>query len=91
MQAALRTFLSFCLYQGYIEHPLDRAVPKLRTYKLSTVPRALSQQQARKIIDAVDCSTNTGRRDYAILQLLNTYGSARLPGAWPATGRYPLG
>jgi site-specific recombinase XerD len=74
MQAALRTFLRFCLYQGYIEHPLDRAVPILRTYKLSTVPRALNEQQAQKIIDAVDCSTNTGRRDYAILQLLHTYG-----------------
>ena len=74
MQAALRTLLRFCLYQGYIEHPLDRAVPILRTYKLSTVPRALNEQQAQKIIDAVDCSTNTGRRDYAILQLLHTYG-----------------
>jgi site-specific recombinase XerD len=74
MQAALRTFLRFCLYQGYIEHPLDRAVPILRTYKLSTVPRALSEEQAQKIIDVVDCSTNTGRRDYAILQLLHTYG-----------------
>ena len=74
MQAALRTFLRFCLYQGYIEHPLDRAVPILRTYKLSTVPRGLSEQQAQKIIDSVDCSTNTGRRDYAILQLLHTYG-----------------
>ncbi len=74
MQAALRTFLRFCLYQGYIEQPLDRAVPILRTYKLSTVPRALSEQQAQKIIESVDCSTNTGRRDYAILQLLHTYG-----------------
>lgn len=63
MQAALRTFLRFCLHQGYIEHPLERAVPVLRTYKLSTVPRALSQQQAQKVIDSVDCSTHTGRRD----------------------------
>jgi len=70
MQAALRTFLRFCLHQGYIEQPLDRAVPILRTYKLSTVPRGLSEQQARR----VDCSTNSGLRDYAILQLLYTYG-----------------
>lgn len=74
MQAALRSFLRFCLYQGYIEHPLDRVVPRLRTYKLSTVPRGLSRQQAQKVVDSVDCSTNTGRRDYAILQLLHTYG-----------------
>lgn len=74
MQTALRTFLRFCLHQGYIEHPLDRAVPVLRTYKLSTVPRGLSRQQAQKVLDSVDCSTNTGQRDYAILQLLHTYG-----------------
>ena len=74
MQAALRTFLRFCLHQGYIEQPLDRAVPILRTYKLSTVPRGLSEQQAQQVIDSVDCSTPTGLRDYAILQLLYTYG-----------------
>jgi len=74
MQAALRTFLRFCLHQGYIEQPLDRAVPILRTYKLSTVPRALSEQQAQRVIDSVDCGTPAGLRDYAILQLLYTYG-----------------
>ena len=74
MQSALRTFLRFCLHQGYIQHPLDRAVPILRTYKLTTVPRGLSEEQAQRVIDSVDCSTNTGLRDYAILQLLHTYG-----------------
>ncbi len=74
MQSALRTFLRFCLHQGYVQRSLDRAVPILRTYKLSTVPRGLSEEQAQKVIDSVDCSTNAGRRDYAILQLLHTYG-----------------
>jgi len=74
MQSALRTFLRFCLHQGYVQHPLDRAVPILRTYKLSTVPRGLSEEQAQKVIHSVDRSTNTGLRDYAILQLLHTYG-----------------
>jgi len=74
MQSALRTFLRFCLHQGYVQHPLDRAVPILRTYKLSTVPRGLSEEQAQRVIQSVDCSTNTGLRDYAILQLLHTYG-----------------
>ena len=74
MQSALRTFLRFCLQQGYFQHRLDRAVPTLRTYKLSTVPRALTEEQALRVIDAVDTSTHSGRRDYAILQLLYTYG-----------------
>ena len=33
MQAALRTFFRFCLQRGYIQQPLDRAVPTLRCYK----------------------------------------------------------
>jgi site-specific recombinase XerD len=74
MQSALRTFLRFCLQQGYFQHPLDRAVPALRTYKLSTVPRALTEEQAQRVISAVDTRTDSGRRDYAILQLLYTYG-----------------
>jgi site-specific recombinase XerD len=77
MQAALRTFMRFCLHQGNIEQPLDQAVPILRTYKLSTVPRGLSEQQAQRVIESVDCSTHTGLRDYAILQLLHTYGGVR--------------
>lgn len=74
MQSALRTFLRFCLQQGYFQHPLDRAVPALRTYKLSTVPRALTEEQSQRVINVVDTSTESGRRDYAILQLLYTYG-----------------
>jgi len=74
LQSALRTFLRFCWYQGYIERPLDRAVPTLRTYKLATVPRGLSDPQAQQILRAINRNSPTGRRDYAILQLLYTYG-----------------
>jgi site-specific recombinase XerD len=74
MQSALRTFLRFCLHQGYFQQCLDRAVPALRTYKLSTVPRGLNEEEAHKVIDAIDVRTNSGLRDYAILQLLYTYG-----------------
>ena len=74
MQSALRTFFRFCLHQGYIEQPLERAVPTLRTYKLSTVPRGLSEEQMQQVLHSVDRCTDVGRRDYAILQLLYTYG-----------------
>jgi integrase/recombinase XerD len=74
MQSALRTFLRFALQQGYFQHRLDRAVPTLRTYKLSTVARALTEEQAQRTISAVDAGTHSGRRDLAILQMLYTYG-----------------
>ncbi len=74
MQAALRTFFRFCFHKSYIHQQLDHAVPTLRTYKLSTVPRGLSEEQALKVLESVDRSTKAGRRDFAILQLLYTFG-----------------
>jgi site-specific recombinase XerD len=74
MQSALRTFLRFCLHQGYIQRPLDYAIPPLRTYKLATVPRGLSDPQAQQVLRGINRNSHAGRRDYAILQLLYTYG-----------------
>ncbi len=74
MQSALRTFLRFCLHNGYIEQPLDRAVPTLRTYKLATVPRGLTDIQAQQVLRCIKRNSHVGRRDYAIVQLLYTYG-----------------
>jgi integrase/recombinase XerD len=74
MQAALRTFFRFCLQQGYIQHPLDRAIPTLRCYKLSTVARGLSDKQALKLLQCIDRRSHAGRRDYAVCQLLYSYG-----------------
>ena len=74
MQAALRTFLRFCLSQGYLQRPLQHAVPTWRTYKLATVPRGLTGEQALKVLQGIDRHSNVGRRDYAICQLLYTYG-----------------
>lgn len=74
MQSALRTFLRFCLHNGYIEQSLEYAVPTLRTYKLATVPRGLSDTQAQQVLRCINRNTHVGRRDYAILLLLYTYG-----------------
>jgi site-specific recombinase XerD len=74
MQSALRTFLRFCLHKGYVSHALDMAVPTLRTYKLSTVPHGLSEEQMQQVLQSVDRCTDVGKRDYAILQLLYSYG-----------------
>ena len=74
MQSALRTFLRFCLHNGYIERSLEHAVPTLRTYKLATVPRGLTDIQAQQILRCVNRNSHVGRRDYAILILLYTYG-----------------
>lgn len=74
MQSALRTFLRFCVHQGYIDRPLDLAVPTLRTYKLATVPRGLSDTEAQQVLRSINRISHVGRRDYAMVHLLYTYG-----------------
>ncbi len=74
MQSALRTFFRFCLYRGLVQRPLDCAVPTLRTYKLATLPSGLTNEQARKVLNGINRGNNAGRRDYAIWQMLYTYG-----------------
>ena len=49
-------------------------MPTLRTYKPARVPRGLSEAQADAVLASVDRTTDVGRRDYAILTLLYTYG-----------------
>jgi integrase len=74
MQAALRTFFRFCYYRSYVHLRLDLAVPTLRTYKLATVPRGLTDEQARQVLNGISRDSKAGQRDYAICQLLYTYG-----------------
>lgn len=73
-QGVLRSFFRFCLQQGYLERDLTQALAPIRTYRLSGLPRALSQPDAHKTLQCIDRSTPLGRRDFALLQLLYTYG-----------------
>jgi integrase/recombinase XerD len=73
-QTALRTFFRFCVQRGYLKRDLAEAIPRLRTYKLSGVPRAISEEDTEKVLLSIDRTTPVGRRDFAIIQLLYTYG-----------------
>ena len=53
---------------------LAQAVPPIRAYQLSHVPCGLSEEEAQKVLECIDRTTPVGRRDFAILQLLYTYG-----------------
>ena len=74
LQGVVRSFLRFCLHQGYLERDLSQAIPRLRTYQLSDVPRAISEGDAQKTLACIDRATPVGRRDFAIILMLYTYG-----------------
>ncbi|MBI4484008.1 MAG: tyrosine-type recombinase/integrase [Acidobacteria bacterium] len=74
IHATLRTFFAFCARQGYVAGHLAETVPKVFRHRLANVPRQISEHNAQKLLESIDRSTPAGRRDYAIVLLLHTYG-----------------
>lgn len=74
MVTALRSFLRFLLQYGEIEVDLAASVPSVAHWRLSTVPKYLTQEEVERVLAACDRDTSIGRRDYAVLLLLGRLG-----------------
>jgi integrase/recombinase XerD len=70
----LRVLLRFCYRERITSKDLSAAVGMPQTYRLADVPRSITWDEVRRLLEAVDRRTACGRRDYAILLLLVTYG-----------------
>jgi integrase/recombinase XerD len=70
----LRVFLRYARRQGLLAADLSKAVEWPTAYQLSGIPRSISWEQVGLVLGAVDRRTPRGKRDYAILLLLVTYG-----------------
>lgn len=71
---SLRCFLRFAHIKGYIKKSLVEAVPVIVTRRLSRIPKKISWDDVKRLLSSPDRNTEIGRRDYAILLLLATYG-----------------
>ena len=74
LTSSLRSFLRFAHIQGYLKRPLMNAVPVIATRKLDRLPRGMPWKSVQALLHAPDRRTAIGRRDYAMLLLLATYG-----------------
>lgn len=72
--STLRVFLRYLYREGLIKQDLSEVIESPRRYQLSNVPRSISWQEVKSMLEAVDRRTASGKRDYAILLLLVTYG-----------------
>ena len=70
----VRGFVLYLYVSGTIATDVARAVPKVSTPRLASLPRGLRWEQVRALIDGVDTSHPDGLRDKAILLLLATLG-----------------
>ncbi len=70
----LRVFLRYLHREGILGSDLSASVGWPQVYRLSGIPRSISWGDVSRVLASVDRRTGAGRRDYAILLLLVTYG-----------------
>lgn len=70
----LRVFLRYACREGILASDLSATVEWPQVFRLSSIPRSISWADVNRVLAAVDRRTEAGRRDYAILLLLVTYG-----------------
>jgi integrase/recombinase XerD len=71
---ALRVFLRYAHRQRLLASDLSATVGWPQVYRLSNIPRSISWDEVNRVLAGVDRRTVAGRRNYAILLLLVTYG-----------------
>lgn len=70
----LRVFLRYVHREGILPSDLSDSVGWPQVYRLSSIPRSISWADVNRVLAAVERRSESGRRDYAILLLLVTYG-----------------
>jgi len=70
----LRLFLRYLHREGILSTDLSRAVPRRRAYRQSSLPRAITWSEVERVLAVPDRRAPIGKRDYAMLLLLATYG-----------------
>jgi integrase/recombinase XerD len=71
---ALRSYLRFAHYSGILEHDFSAAVPTVADWALASIPRGLTEDEVRRVLESCNRQTSVGRRDYAVLLLLARLG-----------------
>jgi integrase/recombinase XerD len=69
----LRVFLRYCHRERFIGRDLSVAVQPPLVYRLADLPRAITWDEVRRMLNCVDRRAAVGHRDYAMLLLLVTY------------------
>ncbi len=70
----LRAFLRFCHVTGRTPRPLAQAVPKVASWRLAGLPKAVDPATVRALLSSCDRRTRAGRRDFAVLLVLSRLG-----------------
>jgi len=72
--SSLRVFLRYLKREGILDRDLSNVVEIPQQYRMAEIPRSISWEAVQRMLDQVDRRTAVGRRDYAMLLLMLTYG-----------------
>ncbi len=70
----LRVFLRYLHREGVLLRDLSSLVEFPQSYRHAGVPRSISWEQVEQVLAGIDRRSGCGKRDYAMLLLLATYG-----------------
>jgi len=70
----LRVFLRYLHREGVIRKDLSTLVEFPQSYRHSGIPRSISWEQVEQVLASIDRRSDSGKRDYAMLLLLASYG-----------------
>ena len=70
----LKTFFRYLYRVGLITRDLSKVIESPRRYRLADLPRSIAWSDVERMLEKVDRRNAVGKRDYAILLLLVTYG-----------------
>lgn len=72
--SVLKVFLQYLCREGFTQRDLSPVIEPPRQYRYADIPRSISWRDVGQLLDSIDCRSDVGKRDYAILLLLVTYG-----------------
>jgi integrase/recombinase XerD len=70
----LKVFFRYLYRVGLVNRDLSKTIESPRRYRLSNLPRSITWNEVEQMLLKVDRRSAVGKRDYAILLLLVTYG-----------------
>jgi integrase/recombinase XerD len=74
LASCVRVFLRYLRQEGILGRDLSKLVETPQHYRMADIPRSISWDAVQKMLDQVERRTIVGRRDYAMLLLMVTYG-----------------
>jgi len=70
----LRVFLRYCQVAGLTTGSLSEAVPRVASWRLSSLPKTLAPEHVRSLLESCDQRSATGARNFAIVTVLVRLG-----------------